>query len=184
LYIYCSKSSCNICGTRHSICTYILIFPLIIYAIYYMRTSHVICLALLHYHFVRNRDIRICACYPIDTRFVAWDPVSFECWFAWLHQSRVIILSSYVSLHTEVTSVVRDIGIPNQIKIANYVQEWWEITPARRCSFYLVLFIVYHKEIGWKIMKHDTLNIHDRSWWQTVLKVWYKYYVITILFCI
>lgn len=31
----------------------------------------------------------------IVARFVARDPVSFECWFAWLHQSRVIILSSY-----------------------------------------------------------------------------------------
>jgi len=33
-------------------------FPAYLSTQYIIRTSHVICLALLHYHFVRNRDIR------------------------------------------------------------------------------------------------------------------------------
>lgn len=98
----------------------------------------------------------------IVTRFVARDPVSFECWFAWLHQSRGIILSSYISLHTEVTSARHKHLWPG-IKIANSVQEWWEIVSkaAPHRSSYLALFIICYEEVGCKIMKRDTFNAYD-----------------------
>lgn len=41
----------------------------------------------------------------------------------------------------------------------------------RRCSSRRVLFIVYYEEVGWKIMKRDTLGAHDSSRWRTVPKV-------------
>lgn len=98
----------------------------------------------------------------IVARFIARDPVSFECWFAWLHQSSVIILSSYVSLHTKVTSIVHDIEISDQtLKLQILYKSDERSRQLHITRLTLLLFIICYKEVGCKIIKCDTFNAHD-----------------------